>query len=290
MRPASAEAFDPQKRITQYVWETWGVDDGLPVNGIASIAQTPDGYLWLATTAEYLVRFDGVRFKAFELHADGASELTSLAVDADGVLWVGTDAGLLKWQDGTTIARYDKRAGLLDDNVRCVVHDRNRTVWVNRVREQAIALGQRRQHTIPQSCEAAAVCADPDNTVTVLHHRADHLIGQALSGSERGDRTIAKTRQHLGADVRREVYLIFKEALTNIVRHARARHVDVRMSRTGRQLSIVVDDDGIGFEPRSAGDGCGLQSMMRRAVSVRGTLAVQSSSGRGTTVILTAPI
>jgi ligand-binding sensor domain-containing protein/signal transduction histidine kinase len=127
---ATAAAFDPQKRITQYIRDTWGVDDGLPVNGIVGIAQTPDGYLWLATTEEYLVRFDGVRFKVFDMRAHGAHKVASVAVDADGVLWVGTDAGLLKWQHGTTVARYDKRNGLLDDYIHCVVHDRNRTVWV----------------------------------------------------------------------------------------------------------------------------------------------------------------
>src|SRR5205823_5977972 len=47
-----------------YVLRVWGVDDGLPSSYVYSIAQTPDGYLWVATS-EGLARFDGVRFTPF---------------------------------------------------------------------------------------------------------------------------------------------------------------------------------------------------------------------------------
>jgi hypothetical protein len=60
----TATALDPEKRISQYVFDVWQTRDGLPINEIFSIAQTPDGYLWLATP-EGLVRFDGARFMVF---------------------------------------------------------------------------------------------------------------------------------------------------------------------------------------------------------------------------------
>src|SRR5712664_4805725 len=56
-----AGAFASEKPLTEYTQTIWTHKDGLPSASIYSIAQTPDGYLWLAT-ADGLVQFDGVRF------------------------------------------------------------------------------------------------------------------------------------------------------------------------------------------------------------------------------------
>ena len=64
LHSTTAAAFDPRKLITQYVLDTWNVEDGLPINTVVAVAQTPDGYVWLATE-EGLVRFDGLRIDAF---------------------------------------------------------------------------------------------------------------------------------------------------------------------------------------------------------------------------------
>lgn len=61
----TASALEPQKPVTQYVHDAWRTEDGLPQNSVLAIAQTPDGYLWLATQ-EGLARFDGVRFTVFD--------------------------------------------------------------------------------------------------------------------------------------------------------------------------------------------------------------------------------
>src|SRR5262245_39345137 len=60
-----ASALDPGRAITQYVRDGWGLREGLPQLSVQGVAQTPDGYLWLATE-EGLVRFDGVRFTVFD--------------------------------------------------------------------------------------------------------------------------------------------------------------------------------------------------------------------------------
>src|ERR1051325_6092039 len=54
-------ALNPTQAITQYTQDVWRTEAGLPHNSVLAIAQTPDGYLWLATE-EGLARFDGVRF------------------------------------------------------------------------------------------------------------------------------------------------------------------------------------------------------------------------------------
>ena len=53
-----AAALDPARALTQYVRDAWGLKEGLPQLSVQAMAQTPDGYLWLATE-EGLVRFDG---------------------------------------------------------------------------------------------------------------------------------------------------------------------------------------------------------------------------------------
>jgi signal transduction histidine kinase len=94
----------------------------------------------------------------------------------------------------------------------------------------------------------------------------------------------------LATDVRREVLLIFKEAVNNIARHARCSHadIDVRIEHDG--LVVQVADDGQGLSPSSGrGDGHGLRSMQERATRLNGCLNVDTSPGGGTRLMLRVP-
>ncbi len=128
--PAIAYPLDPDKLITQYVLDLWQTRDGLPVSDIASIAQTPDGYLWIGTP-EGLVRFDGVRFKVFG-RAEGGDPFpaaTTLFVDRQGRLWLAIDEGLAQWRDGV-VRLLTTRDGLLNNYVRCLYEDRQGVLWI----------------------------------------------------------------------------------------------------------------------------------------------------------------
>jgi ligand-binding sensor domain-containing protein/two-component sensor histidine kinase len=94
----------------------------------------------------------------------------------------------------------------------------------------------------------------------------------------------------LAADRRRHLLLIFKEAVTNIARHAQANHVRVEMGIEKRAIRLVISDDGQGFDPQARSDGHGLQSLRQRAAELQGTLEIESAPGRGTTVQVIAPI
>jgi signal transduction histidine kinase/DNA-binding response OmpR family regulator/ligand-binding sensor domain-containing protein len=75
----------------------WTVDQGLPLNHITDLAQTPDGYLWIATF-DGLVRFDGQRFRTYRAATTPglpSDRFTELEVDRDGVLWALTEEGAL---------------------------------------------------------------------------------------------------------------------------------------------------------------------------------------------------
>lgn len=93
----------------------------------------------------------------------------------------------------------------------------------------------------------------------------------------------------LGPDGRREVYLIFKEAMNNIARHADATAVDVRLVIEARGLVLEVRDNGTGFEPGAPNDGNGLVSIRRRADRLGAQLTITSAPGSGTTVHLDVP-
>lgn len=88
-------ALDPAKPLTQCRLDVWGARDGLPPYEISSIAQTPDGYVWLGTDAG-LVRFDGDGFVVYN-RANTPSlttnMITALLAGHDGTLWVGTEWG-----------------------------------------------------------------------------------------------------------------------------------------------------------------------------------------------------
>lgn len=94
----------------------------------------------------------------------------------------------------------------------------------------------------------------------------------------------------LPLDYRRRVYLIYKEAINNALRHAAPQRVVLTLRRDGRLLVMTVADDGRGFDPREGGQGNGLHNMRQRAGSLGGELSVVSAPGVGTTVTLRAPI
>lgn len=89
-------------------------------------------------------------------------------------------------------------------------------------------------------------------------------------------------------DVRREVYLIYRECLRNIVRHSRCQRVRVRVAREGGGLMLEVADDGVGFDRSQSTHGTGLASLEDRARSLGGRIEWQN--GDGTKVTLRVPL
>jgi signal transduction histidine kinase len=94
----------------------------------------------------------------------------------------------------------------------------------------------------------------------------------------------------LGVDVRRDLLLIFKEAVHNAARHSECSHVDIDLRVEGARLVLSVSDNGTGFDTSEENDGHGLASMTRRADRLRGTLDVRSFETGGTSVTLSIPL
>lgn len=92
----------------------------------------------------------------------------------------------------------------------------------------------------------------------------------------------------LSKKVETALYRVVQEALTNIVRHAHATRVDILLERRGDRLTLMVEDDGVGFQPAQiqAGKSFGLLGIRERAEALAGTLTVESSPGAGTTIVV----
>jgi signal transduction histidine kinase len=97
--------------------------------------------------------------------------------------------------------------------------------------------------------------------------------------------------RRLSPETETSVYRIVQEALTNVVKHADARHVSVVVTRKERSVSVVIEDDGRGFDPDSVRhDALGLLGMGERVELLNGVLLVESSPGAGATLVIELPL
>lgn len=101
-------------------------------------------------------------------------------------------------------------------------------------------------------------------------------------------RTFAPGLPELPHDTELVVYRVAQEALTNVVRHARATRVGLSLLRVGGELQLEIEDDGIGFDG-AVRAGAGVSGMRDRAGLVGGAVEIVSSGGHGTVVRLRVP-
>jgi signal transduction histidine kinase len=94
----------------------------------------------------------------------------------------------------------------------------------------------------------------------------------------------------LPLEIRKDFYLIFKEAINNIAKYSHASHVNIRLHFHNHIVTLVIKDDGRGFDPTGTFYGNGLKNMQARASQLGGEVAVTSSPGSGTTIQLKIPL
>jgi two-component system sensor histidine kinase UhpB len=97
------------------------------------------------------------------------------------------------------------------------------------------------------------------------------------------------TLRDLPPDVQVVIYRVAQEALVNAARHSDATHVEVNLERHDFFVCLLVTDNGRGFAFAEEGKGLGLSGMRERALLVGGSLEIDSSPGKGTTVKLDVP-
>ena len=94
----------------------------------------------------------------------------------------------------------------------------------------------------------------------------------------------------LPLEIRKDFYLIFKEAINNVAKYSRAAHVTIRLDFRDHVIRLLIKDNGVGFDPLSTDHGNGLRNMKARAEHLRGKITIDSVRNHGTTVDLLIPL
>ena len=123
----------------------------------------------------------------------------------------------------------------------------------------------------------------------LIHYTRDFL---RLAGiSYKLDLPIDLPELSLSTEIRHSLFMAFKEALNNAVKHGHPRWIRLVLVLQPQQMKLTVDDDGCGFTPEASQAGAdGLDNMRQRLKSVGGHCEVESAPGRGTKVTFQLPI
>ena len=101
----------------------------------------------------------------------------------------------------------------------------------------------------------------------------------------------------LPVDVAAVLYRLIQEAMTNVLKHARASRISIVLEEKPKILALVIEDDGVGFDPDtlhgpngSELSGLGLSGMRERVALLDGSMTLESSPGKGTTIFVRVPL
>jgi signal transduction histidine kinase len=200
---------------------------------------------------------------AADLHDGVGASLSRIAILSD----------VVRQQAQTALPAAMPALDAIGDNARAVIDDMSDAVWLIDPRLDTL------QHVVTRIRALASELFDGQRIGCTIEAPAD------------------AARVTLASEQRRHVYLILKESLTNVLRHAHATHVVVRVDVSHRTLHLRVIDDGVGVDGRSSGEsglrrgGRGLENIRRRVAALHGDVSVGAGvDGRGTGVTVVLPL
>lgn len=240
----------------------------LIVAGVAAF-----GYFAYRQRVRRLLEIERIRTRiAADLHDDIGASLSRMAILIEVVKQEGRQSGYL---NGPGV-RSAEMLTEIADSARDLVDSMSDIVWsIDPSRDE---LGQ----VVTRTRQFAA----------------DVLDAQGVSWQFLASADVEKIK--LDPEQRRHLFLIFKEALNNIARHAGAKTVSMSLTIHRNQLRTEIADDGRGFTPQpletanavmpKSRGGNGLGNMQARAAELNGTLTIDSAPGKGTRLILSLPL
>ncbi len=133
---------------------------------------------------------------------------------------------------------------------------------------------------------------DNDTMTTVVQRMKDFAIPLLENQSITFEFITNPSIESLIPDMtqRKNIYLIFKEALNNTAKYAEATHVSVHISYLNKQLQMLIRDNGKGFDTETVKRGNGLKNMQKRAQEIKGHLSIVSAPLAGTEIKLMCPL
>ncbi|MCX6928204.1 MAG: ATP-binding protein, partial [Verrucomicrobia bacterium] len=99
----------------------------------------------------------------------------------------------------------------------------------------------------------------------------------------------ADQSRKLPLDFRQNVFLLFKEAVTNVAKHAQATQVEIYLHEAAGRWQLSIQDNGVGFDPDGDFPGHGIKNLRQRAEKIGGEVKITSQPGQGTKVMLSVP-
>jgi two-component system, NarL family, sensor kinase len=145
---------------------------------------------------------------------------------------------------------------------------------------------------IGQACTEVRTLSHQVTPELLLHYGLVKAIEQAVSRlNDANDRTVFTLYTHIEGILEDEMvaltlYRCFQELCTNILKHAHASRVTVQLNQNREEIELIIEDDGIGFQPKEAKYGLGLKNIKSRLALYDGELLVDSTPGKGTTTIV----
>lgn len=94
----------------------------------------------------------------------------------------------------------------------------------------------------------------------------------------------------LNVEIRKDMYLIFKEALNNAAKYSQCNQIKIELKKEGQWIKLTVTDDGRGFDMMQSNNGNGLRNMQERAGVMKAQLKLHTAPGNGTSIYLDVPI
>jgi len=247
--------------ITPPYWKTWWFRIGAVVTGTGLL------FLMYRYRVRKLLEIERIRASiATDLHDDIGSTLTEIALFSD----VGLRELRNHSSDRPISETEVRKVGALLDDIgrtsRGLIDAMNDIVWA----------------------------IDPKNDsfdfllLRMKNHAARIMEAKGINYEIEIPEELSSLRLPLG--FRRRFFLIFKEAINNIIRHANPTKVVLTIKREKDWLVMTIMDNGAGFDLAAAGQGNGLRNMHKRAASLNGSLSISSAVANGTTIILRAMI
>jgi signal transduction histidine kinase/ligand-binding sensor domain-containing protein len=110
-------------------YRAWQTDEGLPDNSVTGVAQTADGFLWVATYGG-LMRFDGASFAAVQLPSVLKKSVRTMLLDRRGRFWLGIDTGSVICLESNASRIFGIGEGLPGDRIAAMAEDRDGAIWI----------------------------------------------------------------------------------------------------------------------------------------------------------------
>ena len=157
------------------------------------------------------------------------------------------------------------------------------------VAEQLLTIGVLSRDLVDSMSDIVWAINPATDRLSDLSHRmrrfaSDVLVAQGVKLTF--EVSLAGNDFRLKPEMRRELYLIFKEAVNNAARHSRCTEVKVSLTVTGSALGLLVQDNGVGFEVESENDGNGLSNMRLRADKLGGELRIRVTKGTSMSLVV----